>query len=301
MSLVILTHLIKQITVAISAISNSFEILNMLTTIHSFSSKQWMTQRPSVYELSSWHTTQLICVKCIKNSWMTISSVKSLSYYYSYQEQLSLFLVMTSESLLMSIVTFVYKPLDFKSLSQYPVVQQCDYIYQNKFFNVHMYICVCFIRNISNIQHGVRIEAVFASLQEGEHTDQIQQFPAYIQASWSFYKFYKIEFSTKKRREDIQGGIPGSSQSSSTVSSTVFPVFPHAIQGKDRIFILLQEDSSNSTRNTSTTRLIPCIQILGILQQLFPMHPSILHGKIRLQAPYCTPRFPAILPTETAF
>ena len=100
--------------VAISAISNSFEILNMLTTIHSFSSKQWMTQRPSVHELSSWHTTQLICVKCIKNSWMTISSVKSLSYYYSYQEQLSLFLVMTSESLLMSIVTFVYKPLGFQ-------------------------------------------------------------------------------------------------------------------------------------------------------------------------------------------
>ena len=108
--------------------------------------------------------------------------------------------------------------------------------------------------------------------------------------------FYKEE-----EREDIQGEIPGSSQSSSTVSSTVFPVFPHAIQGKDRIFILLQEDSSNSTRNTSTTRLIPCIQILGILQQLSPMHPSILHGRIRLQAPYSTPRLPAILPIETAF
>ena len=82
-----------------------------LTTIHSFSSKQWMTQRQSVYELSSWHITHLICVKHIKNSWMTISSVKSLSYYYSCQEQLSPFLVLTSESLLMSIVTFVYKPV----------------------------------------------------------------------------------------------------------------------------------------------------------------------------------------------
>ena len=46
-----------------------------------------------------------------------------------------------------------------------------------------MYICVCFIRNISNIQHGVRIEAVATSLQEGESTDRIQQFPAYLQAS----------------------------------------------------------------------------------------------------------------------
>ena len=46
-----------------------------------------------------------------------------------------------------------------------------------------MYICVCFIRNVSNIQHGVRIEAVATSLQEGESTDRIQQFPAYFQAS----------------------------------------------------------------------------------------------------------------------
>ena len=56
-------------------------------------------------------------------------------------------------------------------------------LYENKFFNVHTYICVCFIRNVSNIQHGVRIEAVATSLQEGEFTDQIQQFPAYIHTS----------------------------------------------------------------------------------------------------------------------
>ena len=46
-----------------------------------------------------------------------------------------------------------------------------------------MHIYVCFIRNISNIQHGVRIEAVATSLQEGESTDQIQQILAYFQAS----------------------------------------------------------------------------------------------------------------------
>ena len=33
------------------------------------------------------------------------------------------------------------------------------------------------------IQHGVRIEAVATSLQEGESTGRIQQFPAYLQAS----------------------------------------------------------------------------------------------------------------------
>ena len=52
--------------VALLAISNNFEILNVLTTIHSFPDKQWMTQRPSVYELSSWHIIQLICVKTLE-------------------------------------------------------------------------------------------------------------------------------------------------------------------------------------------------------------------------------------------
>ena len=37
--------------------------------------------------------------------------------------------------------------------------------------SVHTYILVCFIRNVFNIQHGVRIEAVATSLQEGESTD----------------------------------------------------------------------------------------------------------------------------------
>ena len=47
-----------------------------------------------------------------------------------------------------------------------------------------MYICTYeFVSFQSNIQHGVRIEAVFASLQQGENTDRIQQIPAYIQAS----------------------------------------------------------------------------------------------------------------------
>ena len=60
-----------------------------------------------------------------------------------------------------------------------------------------MYIFVCFIRNYhigSNafqstlvcwpiMQHGVRIEAVFASLQQGEHMVKSIQFPAYIQSS----------------------------------------------------------------------------------------------------------------------
>ena len=33
------------------------------------------------------------------------------------------------------------------------------------------------------MQHGVRIEALFASLQQGEHMVESMQFPAYIQSS----------------------------------------------------------------------------------------------------------------------
>ena len=52
------------------------------------------------------------------------------------------------------------------------------------FSSVHIvHLRVCFIQNISNIQHGVRIETVATSLQEGESTDRIQQFATYYQAS----------------------------------------------------------------------------------------------------------------------
>ena len=41
-------------------------------------------------------------------------------------------------------------------------------------------IYIACIQLQSNIQHGVRIEAVATSLQQGESTDRIQQFPAYF-------------------------------------------------------------------------------------------------------------------------
>ena len=84
-----------------------------------------------------------------------------------------------------SFVASVYKPAFFQCYSlQLQLVQQCIQISTRiNSTSVHTYIFVCFIRNVSNIQHGVRIEAVATSLQEGESTDRIQQFPAYFQAS----------------------------------------------------------------------------------------------------------------------
>ena len=82
------------------------------------------------------------------------------------------------------------------STSHFIHVQQCDYIYQNKYLQVYIRtsVFVSFETNETNafqstlvcwpiMQHGVRIEAVFASLQQGEHIVESMQFPAYIQSS----------------------------------------------------------------------------------------------------------------------
>ena len=90
------------------------------------------------------------------------------------------------------------------------------------------------------------------------------------------------------------------------VQNTV--VFPHSYKNyKDlRIQCILQCSTRNPATpsdsayriNSSprTTRLIPCRSVQGIFQQLFPVSPSILHGRIRLQRPYSTSRLPVILP-----
>ena len=70
--------------------------------------------------------------------------------------------------------------------------------------------------------------------------------------------------------------------------------------------------SSDSTRNPASYKLILHTELIlqqlqgssyaGLLQQLFLVYPSILHGRIKLQAsysvpgPYSTSRLPVILP-----
>ena len=70
--------------------------------------------------------------------------------------------------------------------------------------------------------------------------------------------------------------------------------------------------SSVSTRNPASYKLILYTELIlqqlqgsscaGLLQQLLPVYPSILHGRIKLQAsysvpgPYSTSRLPVILP-----
>ena len=109
-------------TVVISAISNSFD---MLTTIHSFSSKQWMTQRQCVYELSHWHNTQDIRTS---ESHLMIALVHSCLF------------------------RCLYKYLCKFHSNQFQLVEQCDYIYQNKFFKcTYVHLCL-FHSKLSNIQ-----------------------------------------------------------------------------------------------------------------------------------------------------
>ena len=71
--------------------------------------------------------------------------------------------------------------IQFSSSSNF--VQQCIQI-STKILQVYIHTSsfVSF-ETIPIIQHGVRIEAVATSLQEGESTDRLQQFPAYLQTS----------------------------------------------------------------------------------------------------------------------
>ena len=111
-----------------------------------------------------------------------------------------------------------------------------------------------------------------------------QQFPAYIQTStiilWT-------ELFPKKRREKIQGEILQSSSSTSTVG---FPQF-YKNYTKSNIPTSLPVIPCYSAYiiNSSTRILQEILQLqgssrAGSFQQLFPVSPSILHGRIRLPA-----------------
>ena len=146
---------------------------------------------------------------------------------------------------------------------QFNFVQQCIQISTRiNSSSVHTYICVCFIQNqynTSNIQYGVRIDAVFASLQ-GEHTD------------W-------------KEREDIQGEILQSSNIVfSTGITTQFQCFhmqsSHPMQGNYSTYrinsstrilqeILQLQGSSHADRyKASSSNCSPCIQAFYMAETL---------------------------------
>ena len=78
--------------------------------------------------------------------------------------------------------------------------------------------------------------------------------------------------------------------------------------------VKIQGEILHSTRNPASYKLILYTVLIlqqlqgssyaGLLQQLFPVYPSILHGRIKLQAsysvpgPYSTSRLPVILPSR---
>ena len=104
------------------------------------------------------------------------------------------------------------------------------------------------------------------------------------------------ELFPKKRREKIQGEILQSIFEYriqwcfhiQSIHSTRTTVFPHAIQQLQVSTVNSMYRINSSTRNTTTTRLIPCHPMQIITRHLpatAPMHPSILSGSIHA-APY---------------
>ena len=124
-----------------------------------------------------------------------------------------------------------------------------------------------------------------------------QQFPAYSNDPVIQTRIIILwtELFPKKRREKIQGEILQSifeyriqwcfhiptrflRIQCIPTRTTRTTVFLHAIQQVSShpvLEILLQE----ILQLQGSSRVIPCIQ--GIFQQLFPVHPSILHGRIQ--------------------
>ena len=226
---------------------------------------------------------------------------------------------MTSKSYLMSSLPLLHLYISqckfhvFISFQDHhPLVQHvllcttASSMYEINYWSVHTYIWVLFHSNVSNIQHGVRIEAVFASLQQGEHRHRIQQFlHTFSHPDKKYNSANRINFFKKRGRERFQCifsvfkySVFYSISSISTNNSTGFQSF-HAKETILHIeLILLQEFSKKYFNNNN---LIPCRQIQGTLQQLFPKHPSILHGRNPPGHPIRTPRLPVILPAETAF
>ena len=111
------------------------------------------------------------------------------------------------------------------------------------------------------IQHGVRIEAVATSLQEGESTDRIQQFPAISKHPEYFYSRITILLIIPRREEDKRA----------VQSAIVSRVFRAILPG--RIFI----------PSGSKALQAPRVQ--------FPVSPSILPGRIFI---LCSLRLPAV-------
>ena len=108
-------------------------------------------------------------------------------------------------------------------------------------------------------KHNNSVDRIIS--KEEEREDPRRDSSIYLRVQWCFphsYKNYKIP--------------------SNTVYSTVFL---HAIQQLQVILhtelILLQE----ILQLQGSSRVIQCRSLQGILQQLFPVSPSILHGRIQ--------------------
>ena len=105
--------------------------------------------------------------------------------------------------------------------------------------------------------------------KEEEREDPRRDSSIYLRVQWCFH----ISTRTTVILQELQDSFEYSVflQCFYTQSSK-FPVIPCRETILHTELILLQELQGSS-------RVIPCIQ--GIFQQLFPVHPSILHGRIQ--------------------
>ena len=195
-------------------------------------------------------------------------------------------------------------------------VQQCDYIYQNKFFNVHSTYFVCSTLRVSSIRIYILIQGLLTHnatwcqnrgcicISSVRRTYGRIHIPATI-ILWT-------ELFPKKRREKIQGEnfnllrvqwcfhkyYKNYKISSNTVYSYKFS--SHPVQRNYSTYRI----NSSSPRNTTTTRLIPC-RLLPATAPRAPSNSTRQNPAIRLPTAFqghtVQAGFQYFYPAETAF
>ena len=173
-----------------------------------------------------------------------------------------------------SFVASVYKPAFFQCLFN-PVsctVQQCIQISTRiNSSSVHTYIFVCstlrvilqgFVDPI--MQHGVRIEAVFASL----HKENIWSNPHASSHPDKYNNSVNRIISKEEEREDPRRDSSIFEYSGvSTFLQELQDFFEYSVSTRNPATPSNSAYRINSsTRNTTTTRLIPCRSVQGIFQ-----------------------------------
>ena len=175
----------------------------------------------------------------------------------------------------------------------FQLVQQCIQISTRiNSSSVHTYILVCFIRNyipatfsnglLTNNSTWCQNRGCICISSTRRTYGRIHMHTAYIQTSTIILQ---TELFPKKRREKIQGEIFQSSSSTVSIHSTCNPASFQSSRAKTTILHTELIPPQEISKKYYNYKAHPVQTNTRHLSVTVPVHPSILHGRIRLPAP----------------